>query len=97
MPYQILDSNMTNNAKIAFLHLWKDAFEGNKRQDGRHCSDIKQKELAAKMGKTNSSGGMRTAQKAITELNMRQVIESKKQKGNKLSHYFLAKHRWILT
>lgn len=99
MPYSILDSDISNEAKLGFLHLWKDAFSGNKRNAGKYYSDVTQTSMAKLLGYKPYGGGIRIARKVFRELNERNVIEShkrQKEKGNQYIHYFLAKHRWIL-
>jgi hypothetical protein len=100
MPYPLLDSNeLSNDAKIAFLHIWKDAFTSGKKNKGKHYSDMTQAKLAQLLGYKPCGGGIRKTRTIINELNTQQIVESKKQttgKGNHYIHYFCAKHRWIL-
>ncbi len=94
MPYSILDSTLSNNAKVLFLHLWKDAFSSGRQYKGRHYSDMTQEQMAIKLGYKSKGHGLRLSRLAINELNQRQIIESKKYVGNRYWHYFLAKHNW---
>lgn len=94
MPYTILDSTLSNNAKVLFMHLWKDAFTNNKKHKGKHYSDMTQKQMAEKLYYSTKGGGLRAAKNTINELNQRSIIESKKHQGNKYWHCFLAKHKW---
>lgn len=94
MPYSILDSTLTSNAKVLFMHLWKDAFTNNKKHEGKHYSDMTQKQMASELGYQAKGHGLRKSTKAINELNQRQIIESKKYQSNRYWHFFLAKHKW---
>ncbi|KKN25560.1 hypothetical protein LCGC14_0883440 [marine sediment metagenome] len=96
MPYTVLDSTLSNEAKVLFMHLWKDAFTNNKKHEGKHYSDMTQVEMAKKLGYKATGFGIREARRSIKELNQCAVVLTKKQykKNTHFYHYFLAKHRW---
>jgi hypothetical protein len=96
MPYSILDSTLSNNAKVLFMHLWKDAYSNNRKFRGKHYSDMTRREMAEKLGYKPSSGGIRAAHKAIKDLNSAKVIHTTKSDlENRLRHYFLSKDCWF--
>jgi len=91
MPYTILDAkNLSNSAKILYLHLWKDAFCKNKKHEGKHYSEMIEAEAAKKMNCTR-----KTIRRCFQQLHKACVIETKKARF-KSKHFFLAKHRWKL-
>lgn len=79
----ILDSNLSNNAKILFFHLLSDAVGNSKVHKRRYYSDMSQDEIAGKL-----RCSIRHARRTIKELMGAGIIDAQKHNGNRYRYYF---------
>lgn len=87
-PFELLDANISDKAKLLYLHLWKDAFTNQRWNNGIMYSDMSYEQMGRKL-KCNRNYAAEYAK----ELMQHKYIEKKRGKS-KNKWLFIKKRYW---